>query len=136
MTTSIKVALWIFGTSASFILLFLTGLLRNFTGDVGEEILVWVGMVAMVVTAYSAIFLVYMGGRKLLALNKFQRVREVIAAAKAMLGAMVELAGGFALVAVGLYLAYLFVSWAGFVGALLTVIAGLLFLIFLLMLDR
>lgn len=136
MTTSIKVAFWIFGISASFILLVLSGLLRKVAGDAGEEIVVWVGMVAMVATAYSAIFLVYLGGRKLLTLNKFQRVREILAAAKAMLGAMVELAGGFALVAVGLYLGYIFVSWAGFVGTLLTVIAGLLFLIFLLMLDR
>lgn len=136
MTTSIKVAFWMFGISASFILLVLSGLLRKVAGDAGEEIVVWVGMVAMVATAYSAIFLVYLGGRKLLTLNKFQRVREILAAAKAMLGAMVELAGGFALVAVGLYLGYIFVSWAGFVGTLLTVIAGLLFLIFLLMLDR
>lgn len=136
MTTSIRVAFWIFGTSASLILLLLSGLMGKITGDIGEEIVVWVGLLGMVASAYSAIFLVYMGGRKLLALNKFQRVREILGAAKAMLGGMVALTGGFALIAVGLYLGYLFVSWAGFVGTLLTVIAGFLFLIFLLMLDR
>ena len=136
MTTSIRVVFWIFGTSASLILLLLSGLMGKITGDIGEEIVVWVGLLGMVASAYSAIFLVYMGGRKLLALNKFQRVREILGAANAMLGGMVALTGGFALIAVGLYLGYLFVSWAGFVGTLLTVIAGFLFLIFLLMLDR
>lgn len=136
MKTSIRVAFWIFGASASLILLLLSGLMGKIAGDIGEEIVVWVGLLGMVASAYSAIFLLYMGGRKLLALNKFQNVREILGAAKAMLGGMVALTGGFALIAVGLYLGYLFVSWAGFVGALLTVIAGFLFLISLLMLDR
>lgn len=130
MTTKNKVAFWICAIGASFIFLIFSGLLGTVTGDAGE-ILVWVGLLATIATAYSVIFLLCVGSGKLLSLSKFRRVREAIGVVMASLSSMVKLAGGLALVAAGLYLGYLFVSWAGFIGTMLVLIAGLLFVIVL-----
>jgi hypothetical protein len=135
MTAKIRAALWVFVIGASFILLVNSGWIRQVNGDTAET-LVWVGMLAMISTAYSFIFLICTGAARLLARNEFRRVREALIAAMSWLGNVIELAGKLALIALGLYLGYLFVSWAGLVGTLLVLIAGLLFLIVVLLMDR
>lgn len=135
MAAKIKIAFWVLAIGISFILLVLSGLAGKGIGDTAE-ILVWLGMVGMVASFYSAIFLMCTGAERLLTHHKFRRMQEPIKAVIAKLGAVVELGGSLALVALGLYLGYLFVSWAGFIGTLLVLIAGLLFLIVILLLDR
>lgn len=135
MTAKIRTALWVFVIGASFILLVNSGWIGQVNGD-AAEILVWVGMVAMISTAYSFIFLICTSAARLLARSEFRHGREALFAAMSWVGNVIELAGKLALIAFGLYLGYLFVSWAGFVGTLLVLIAGLLFLIVALLMNR
>ncbi len=135
MTAKNRVALWVFFIGAGFILLVNYGWIGQVNSDTAE-ILVWIGMLAMISTAYSFIFLLFTGTLKLLARSKFGHVRENLISAMSWSGNVIELAGKLALIALGLYLGYLFVSWAGFVGTLLVLIAGLLFVIVVLLIDR
>jgi hypothetical protein len=135
MTTKNRAALWVFFIGASFILLVNSGWIGQVNADTAE-ILVWVGMLAMISTAYSFIFLLFTGTLKLLARSEFGHVRENLTAAMSWLDNVIGLVGGLALIALVLYLGYLFVSWAGFVGTLLVLIAGLLFVIVVLLIDR
>ncbi len=135
MTAKIRTALWVFVLGASFILLAFSGWIDEVNSHT-SDMLVWVFMLAMAATVYSFIFLLFTGTLKLLADNKFRPVRELLTAVMSWLDTLIGLVGGLALITLGLYLGYLFVSWAGFVGTLLVLIAGLLFVIVVLLIDR
>lgn len=97
-------------------------LLGTMHGMGNTDFFIMTGVLAVVAIAYGAFLLLWSGLVWLLAFETIRRIAEVLA--RVLLSIVL-----LTLAAVGLYLGYLFVSWAGFIGTILAAIAGLLLVI-------
>jgi hypothetical protein len=127
MRPTTKVGLWLFVPGASWMLVVLSGALKGSAHQ--DDLLVMISLGAMVAAAYGAIFLLISGIAELYKLKLFQRFVDGTAS-------LIFTGIALAITVLALYLAYLFVSWAGLIGTLLFIIAALLFVLVLLVASR